>query len=135
MTTKSSIPTYFAHAIFGMTDEFLDSMNSIKDSLNAIGFEILEYADGKQTKPEAIFDHDMEMIRQCEVMICIVDKASTGIGMEIMEALHTGKSVIAFKLNTSHISPMVQGCTRDKYDMISIVDYHQIPAILASIIH
>jgi nucleoside 2-deoxyribosyltransferase len=135
MTIKRPINAYFAHAIHGTSPQFLDTMNEVKDSLVAIGFNILAYADGKVTDAEDIFEHDMKMIADCEVMIVIVDKASTGIGMEIMEALHSEKTVIAFKLNTSHISPMVTGCNRDKYDIINLVDYHQIPAILSSILH
>jgi nucleoside 2-deoxyribosyltransferase len=135
MSMKRPISAYFAHAIHGTTPEFLETMSEIKDSLKSIGFNILEYADGKVTDAEEIFEHDMKMITDCEVMIVIVDKPSTGIGMEIMEALHNQKTVIAFKLNTSHISPMVTGCNRDKYDIINLVDYHQIPAILSSLLH
>ncbi len=135
--TLTALKVYFSHPINSMSEEYINAMHNISTQLSEVGFEILPYADKikKKLSDSDIYHYDMAQIAACDLLVCIVDKGSTGVGMEIKEALHIGKSVIAFHLNQSHVSPMVTGMKHPKYDCISIVDYHQIPAILKSMNH
>ena len=54
-------------------------------------------------------DFDLQLVRNCDVMVCDISQISTGLGIELGVALENNKNVIFFYEKGSYVSNMITG--------------------------
>lgn len=54
-------------------------------------------------------DFDLNLVRECDVMICDISQISTGLGIELGVALEHKKQIVFFYEKGSYVSNMITG--------------------------
>ena len=109
---------YFCGAIRGGRDR-QPLYKAIVDFLQDRGCEVLtthvaapevlkqEWREGMTA--QSIYDRDLRWLAECDLVIAEVSTPSLGVGVEIAEASHLGKPIVAFCEGAGHLSAMVGG--------------------------
>jgi|Deesub1362B_J571_1020462.scaffolds.fasta_scaffold03235_3 nucleoside 2-deoxyribosyltransferase len=110
---------YFAAAISAGRD-YAEVYRKIVDDLKASGHQVLteHVADPevlkkeKNVSPEDVYLRDIDLLRQCDVLLAEISKPSTGVGYEIGMALHAlRKPVVCVYLKGLRMTKMITGNT------------------------
>jgi nucleoside 2-deoxyribosyltransferase len=107
---------YFACSITGGR-EFEADYQEIVAALTADGHEIptshLAQSDVMENEhkltPQAVYDRDVNWIKNCDVLIAEVSVPSHGVGYEISFALNIGKPVLCLYQKSRKVSKMITG--------------------------
>lgn len=54
-------------------------------------------------------DFDLNLVRECDIMVCDISQISTGLGIELGVALEHNKQVVFFYEKGSYVSNMITG--------------------------
>ncbi|MCD6348026.1 MAG: nucleoside 2-deoxyribosyltransferase [Candidatus Korarchaeota archaeon] len=105
---------YFAASIRGAGSD-LALAREVVSRLESAGHTVIngdvylsEHPDEKIPDP-LVFDRDMRMLREADVLIADITNPSLGVGYEICEAVHLGKPVIVFFKRDSRVSKLILG--------------------------
>jgi len=119
---------YFACALAYSTQEYRDEVANLKDLLRK-HFEIGDFYGFIPTAdPKIIFEHDINQVQNCDMVIAECSYPSTGMGIEIGTALALNKPVIAIAKNDLEVSAMITGNSK-----IPLIRYHDTQEILEAL--
>jgi nucleoside 2-deoxyribosyltransferase len=111
-----NIRIYFAGAILGGRDNLavyqhivarLQSLGHSVPTEHVAHADVLKEESGVSAR--AVYDRDMNWIRECDAMIAEVSTPSLGVGYEIACALERGKPVLCLYRDGLFISKMITG--------------------------
>ena len=60
-------------------------------------------------------DYDLNLVRECNLMVCDISQISTGLGIELGVVLENKKKVIFFYEKGSYVSNMITGSFSDSF--------------------
>ncbi len=115
---------YFSGSISGGR-EYLDYYIKIGEILKNFGHEILTEhildpllsAQGEENNPISIFNRDIEMLKESDIIIAEISTPSHGVGYEIAIGVEIGKPIMCLlneNLKNHRISAMIEGNAPDK---------------------
>ena len=101
---------YVASSMTNASDEYRVYIKKFKQELrSATATVVLEWLEfDSPVVLSNFFEKDMNNVRNCSVMIAIVDEPSIGVGMEIMEAIHSKKPTLCLYRESSNVSRLLQ---------------------------
>ena len=120
---------YFACSITGGR-EFEADYQEIVAALTADGHEIptshLAQSDVMENErkltPQAVYERDVNWIKNCDVLIAEVSVPSHGVGYEIGFALSIGKPVLVLYQKNRKVSKMITGNSDPKLSIQAYTD-------------
>jgi len=120
---------YFACSITGGR-EFEADYQEIVAALTADGHEIptshLAQSDVMENErkftPQAVYERDVNWIKNCDVLIAEVSVPSHGVGYEIGFALSIGKPVLVLYQKNRRVSKMITGNSDPKLSIQAYTD-------------
>lgn len=108
---------YLANSLTLAPEEFKQGMLDFREKLK-IGHEIFEYLGTTEGSALDVFTHDIQCVKDCDMVLAEVSYPSTGVGIEIVTALQAGKKVLAFAKQEAKVSRMVLGMNFPNYKFI-----------------
>lgn len=105
---------YLAHSLTQAPEEFKTEMLELKAKLNA-KHEILDYLGLTAGTAEDVFNHDVNCVKDCDLLLAEVSYPAIGLGFEIATALQSGKKVLAVAKESSKVSRLVLGINDTRY--------------------
>lgn len=108
MSTKLKI--YLACAIHGADPEF-SFRNVVASALASSGHEVVRFFSDlpeSQREGKNIYIFDMARVAESDVVVAILDKGSTGVGMELRQAADCSIPVVLFSRNLSAVSDITR---------------------------
>ena len=114
---------FLAGAVSSATNDHLEKYNIYRPVLEELGEltfpdKIWEYRQTcidkfpEKTKLEIdklMTDYDLDLVRNCDLMVCDISQVSTGLGIELGVALEKNKKIIFLYEKGSYISNMITG--------------------------
>jgi nucleoside 2-deoxyribosyltransferase len=116
---------YFANSLLSAPEEFKIEMLEFREKLKN-HHEILEYFGKSVGSAQEVFCHDIECVKNCDMVVAEVSYPSHGVGIEITTALHLGKQVIAIAKQEATVSRMVLGITDPNFKFIRYSNIEEI---------
>lgn len=124
---------YFASALTHASPEFRQSIADIKRRL-AHKFEMLDYYGvDRDGDARAVYLHDSENIKACDLLIAECSYPSHGVGIEIGLALQMSKPVLAVALADAKVSRMLMGIDNALFTFKRYKDMKELEKILQDI--
>ena len=114
---------FLAGAVSTATESQLEKYNTYKTILEEFGTltfpdKIWEYRQkcirefpekSKLEIDKLMVDFDLDLVRNCDVMICDISQISTGLGIELGTILEQNKKIVFFYETGSYVSNMITG--------------------------
>ena len=75
-------------------------------------------------------DFDLDLVRNCDVMICDISQISTGLGIELGTILEQNKKIVFFYETGSYVSNMITGAFSDS----EFIEYQNIEDLKQSLL-
>lgn len=117
---------YLAHSLTQAPEEFKTEMVKLRKLLKT-EHEVLEFKGLMAGTPEDVYYHDVQCVKDCDILLAEVSYPAIGLGFEIATALQLNKKVIAVAKTDAKISRLVLGITHPNYKFIR---YEKIDQIL-----
>lgn len=90
--------------------EFIEKVNSLKEILRSMGFEVLDFLGLTEGSCEDVAIHDIQnCVRQCDLFLAICDLPSTGLGIELGDAGAFERKTLAVAHVNAKVTRLVQG--------------------------
>lgn len=135
---------FLAGAVSTATENQLEKYNTYKTILEEFGTltfpdKIWEYREKcirefpKKSKLEIdklMVDFDLDLVRNCDVMICDISQISTGLGIELGTILEQNKKIVFFYETGSYVSNMITGAFSDS----EFIEYQNIEDLKQSLL-
>lgn len=135
---------FLAGAVSTATESQLEKYNTYKTILEEFGTltfpdKIWEYREKcirefpKKSKLEIdklMVDFDLDLVRNCDVMICDISQISTGLGIELGTILEQNKKTVFFYETGSYVSNMITGAFSDS----EFIEYQNIEDLKQSLL-
>ncbi len=121
---------YVGNALTNVSQEYLEFINIIKKELNNIdSIQILDYKGTGET-PEEIARHDLEQIKDCDILLAIRDFPSEGLGIEIAECSKINKFIILANHVLSKPSKFALGLCRIRHNKFVHLEYSNLNELI-----
>ena len=135
---------FLAGAVSTATESQLEKYNTYKTILEEFGTltfpdKIWEYREkcirefpekSKLEIDKLMVDFDLDLVRNCDVMICDISQISTGLGIELGTILEQNKKIVFFYETGSYVSNMVTGAFSDS----EFIEYQNIEDLKQSLL-
>ena len=135
---------FLAGAVSTATESQLEKYNTYKTILEEFGTltfpdKIWEYREkcirefpekSKLEIDKLMVDFDLDLVRNCDVMICDISQISTGLGIELGTILEQNKKIVFFYETGSYVSNMVTGDFSDS----EFIEYQNIEDLKQSLL-
>jgi 2'-deoxynucleoside 5'-phosphate N-hydrolase len=105
---------YLANSITQATEEFKNQMLAFRKKLQE-EYEVLEYFGSTLAEAGEVYEHDINCVKNCDMVLAEVTYPSTGVGIEMATALSLGKKVIAVAKEEALVTRMVIGITHPNF--------------------
>ncbi len=104
------------------TKSFYSNMASVATNLNFEFFwAFLNGTDpikNPDVSPQDVYNRDIAELDKSDIMIAYIGEPTTGTGIEIEHAYHTGKPVIILYEQGKNVSRMLRGCPAVKKEIV-----------------
>lgn len=141
---RAKMKLFLAGAVSTATESQLEKYNTYKTILEEFGTltfpdKIWEYREKcirefpKKSKLEIdklMVDFDLDLVRNCDVMICDISQISTGLGIELGTILEQNKKTVFFYETGSYVSNMITGAFSDS----EFIEYQNIEDLKQSLL-
>lgn len=77
------IKIYLSYSIAGASDEYLKFVEEVANRLQALGFEVVVPHLRNYITVSEVFNGDSEAIDEAEVVVALLNRPSTGMGLEL----------------------------------------------------
>ena len=135
---------FLAGAVSTATESQLEKYNTYKTILEEFGTltfpdKIWEYRQkcirefpekSKLEIDKLMVDFDLDLVRNCDVMICEISQISTGLGIELGPILEQNKKIVFFYDTGSYVSNMITGAFSDS----EFIEYQNIEDLKQSLL-
>ena len=135
---------FLAGAVSTATESQLEKYNTYKTILEEFGTltfpdKIWEYREkctrefpekSKLEIDKLMVDFDLDLVRNCDVMICDISQISTGLGIELGTILKQNKKIVFFYETGSYVSNMITGAFSDS----EFIEYQNIEDLKQSLL-
>ena len=135
---------FLAGAVSTATENQLEKYNTYKTILEEFGTltfpdKIWEYREkcirefpekSKLEIDKLMVDFDLDLVRNCDVMICDISQISTGLGIELGTMLEQNKKIVFFYETGSYVSNMITGAFSDS----EFIEYQNIEDLKQSLL-
>ena len=135
---------FLAGAVSTATESQLEKYNTYKTILEEFGTltfpdKIWEYREkcirefpekSKLEIDKLMVDFDLDLVRNCDVMICDISQISTGLGIELGTILEQNKKIVFFYETGSYVSNMITGAFSDS----EFIEYQNIEDLKQSLL-
>ena len=135
---------FLAGAVSTATESQLEKYNTYKTILEEFGTltfpdKIWEYRQkcirefpekSKLEIDKLMVDFDLDLVRNCDVMICDISQISTGLGIELGTILEQNKKIVFFYETGSYVSNMITGAFSDS----EFIEYQNIEDLKQSLL-
>jgi hypothetical protein len=125
---RAKMKLFLAGAVSTATESQLEKYNTYKTILEEFGTltfpdKIWEYREkcikefpekSKLEIDKLMVDFDLDLVRNCDVMICDISQISTGLGIELGVALEHKKQIVFFYEKGSYVSNMITGSFNER---------------------
>ena len=75
-------------------------------------------------------DYDLDLVRNCDIMVCDISQISTGLGIELGVALEHNKKIVFFYETGSYVSNMIKGA----FSKAEFIEYQNIESLKQSLL-
>jgi hypothetical protein len=134
---------YVGCAIQGLTTEeyalMMEQIVRLKDGLRKLSYEVLDFKSitHRDSAPQEVFAVDYKQCMECDAMIAVALKPSTGLGMEVVYCLTRrdaiGRACPAFVFATApesaNASKLLRGCTSPHFLFEHCDEIEHIPSL------
>lgn len=117
----SKLKLYFGCALTHTSVEYRQFIQDLRQSLKA-DFDVLEFLSdpldmqlNDMSIIHQIYEHDVNCVKSCDIMIAECSYASTGLGFELGLAIERDKPVLAIAGKDVYVTRLVQGVTHPKF--------------------
>jgi nucleoside 2-deoxyribosyltransferase len=122
---------YVGCALRGSPAEFVSKVEVLKKELEQY-FEVLHFVGlNAGVSVREIYETDIALAAQADVMLAMVDVPSTGLGMEVARRHELGKPTIIAYHTSSHPSAMVLGVA-EVAEHFSVIAYDEEQELVAA---
>ena len=118
---------YLAHSLTQAPEEFKTEMVKLRELLKT-EHEVLEFKGLVAGTPEDVYHHDVQCVKDCDLLLAEVSYPAIGLGFEIATALQINKKVLAVAKQDAKVSRLVLGIQNSDFKFIR---YYLIQEILA----
>jgi hypothetical protein len=141
---RAKMKLFLAGAVSTATESQLEKYNTYKTILEEFGTltfpdKIWEYREkcirefpekSKLEIDKLMVDFDLDLVRNCDVMICDISQISTGLGIELGTMLEQNKKIVFFYETGSYVSNMITGAFSDS----EFIEYQNIEDLKQSLL-
>jgi hypothetical protein len=141
---RAKMKLFLAGAVSTATENQLEKYNTYKTILEEFGTltfpdKIWEYREkcirefpekSKLEIDKLMVDFDLDLVRNCDVMICDISQISTGLGIELGTMLEQNKKIVFFYETGSYVSNMITGAFSDS----EFIEYQNIEDLRQSLL-
>jgi nucleoside 2-deoxyribosyltransferase len=135
---------FLAGAVSTATENQLEKYNTYKGILETFGEltypdKIWEYREkcisnfpekNKLEIDKLMVDFDLDLVRNCDIMVCDISQISTGLGIELGVALEHNKKIVFFYETGSYVSNMITGA----FSEAEFIEYQNIESLKQSLL-
>lgn len=101
---------YVGCALTEATDDFKKEVENLKESLRQAGYEVFDFIGLINGTPRGVYEWDLgRCVGECDIFVAICDLPSTGLGMEIGQAIQLKKPILAAAHAEAKVTRMVLG--------------------------
>lgn len=117
---------YLAHSLTQAPEEFKTEMIKLRELLKT-KYEVLIFKGLIDGTPEDVYRHDVQCVKDCDLLLAEVSYPAIGLGFEIATAINQSKKILAVAKKDAKVSRLVLGIKETNY---SFKRYNKIEEIL-----
>ncbi len=106
---------YVSCSLTHASEEFKQSIDQLKDRLRP-RYEILDFFGLADGDPKDIYEHDLQCVHGCDLMLSEVSFPAIGLGFEIGTAIQINKPVLAVAKTDAKVSRLVLGIQSPQFN-------------------
>jgi nucleoside 2-deoxyribosyltransferase len=111
---------------------FVEEVGEFKQKLGSNGYKVLEFIGKVNGTVRDVYEWDINCVRQCDLFVAVCDFPSTGLGIELNEAVRLEKPTLAVANHNTRVSRMVLGMAEVEPN-ITFSRYYNLLAILPEV--
>jgi nucleoside 2-deoxyribosyltransferase len=108
---------YLANSLSHASEEYKWEMVKLRSELKK-NYEVLEYLGLINGDAAEVFEHDIDCIKNCDLLLAEISYPSTGLGFEIATALNLGKKVLAIAKQDAKVTRMILGVNHSNFKVM-----------------
>lgn len=123
---------YLAHSLTQAPEEFKTEMAKLKNLLKE-KYEVLEFKGLVNGTAEEVYKHDVQCVKNCDLLLAEVSYPAIGLGFEIATAINQSKKILAVAKKDAKVSRLVLGIKETNYSFKRYNEIEEIPKIIKSL--
>lgn len=121
---------YVACALTHATEEFRASVEQFKNSLRQ-NYEVLDFLGLVTGDAKEVFRHDLDGVKNCDLLIAECSYPATGVGFEIATALYLNKPVLVVAHKDAKVSRLILGIDNPLFTFRRYADISEVLELIA----
>lgn len=105
---------YVGCSLTHATDEFKESIEKLKEELRK-DYIVSDFLGLEKGTVQDAYEFNMNNVKRCDLFVAECSYPSTGLGVELGEAISLGKQILAVAQKNAKVSRLVQGVTHPNY--------------------
>ena len=120
---------YIAQSLTHATEEYLTQMDELRLKIEE-KHEVLKFFGLGEGLPFQIYEHDINCIKNCDLLLAECSYPATGVGFEFATALNLGKKVIAVAHEGSKLGRLIRGIQNPNFQFATYSNINHVLALI-----